>query len=154
MDFTYISIDVETDGPSVVENSLLSLGAVVAGRQSSGEYSSGVELEQGIQVDFAPVTEHWDPAALEATGIDRRWHEAEGVDPEAGMKVVEAWIERVSEDTVPVMVGYAVAFDWMFVTAYMHRYRGGPRFITRGTWTSSPCSWAAPPSSTGTRREQ
>jgi DNA polymerase III epsilon subunit-like protein len=112
---TWISVDVETSGPSPHTGSLLSVGACLL-----GDPAQGIELllrpEPGMP---------WLDEAAAIHGLDRAELERDGMDPEAAMTALEAWIhEVVPAGSRPVMVALNAAFDWMFVADAFWRYLG------------------------------
>ncbi len=109
---TYISVDIEAAGPVPGEYSMLSLGACVVDAN-----------EQSFYVELKPINWNYDPEALEISGLDMESLMQTGAEPAEAMALFEAWIKRVTPaGSAPVFVGYPVAFDWMFVAYYFHRY--------------------------------
>jgi len=65
--------------------------------------------------------------------LDRR-----GTPATAAMAAFARWIDDVTPPgSRPVFVGYPVAFDWMFVAYYFHRFRGHNPFGVAGLDLSS-----------------
>ncbi len=108
----FISVDIEASGPIPGEYSMLSLGACVVG-----------EAEQSFYVELKPITRTSDPEALAVAGFDLDDLEQRGVDPARAMAQFEDWLMRVTpRGRPPVFVAYPLAFDWMFVAYYFHRF--------------------------------
>jgi hypothetical protein len=62
------------------------------------------------------------------TGLDRAQLAAEGADPGEAMADAAAWVTDQAGDARPVMVGYPIVFDWMFMHWYFVRYVGRSPF--------------------------
>ena len=110
---TWISVDVETSGPTPGTGSLLAIGACLVDRP-----------EEGIELLVRP-----DPAlpwSDEAEAVHRLWRERlarEGLEPGEAMERLAAWLERVvPAGARPVFVGFNAPFDWMFVAEYSWRH--------------------------------
>ena len=114
---TWISIDVETSGPTPGVASLLSIGACVVG-----------QADQAFYVELRPVPGMGWTAEAEAIHALTRDHLAEhGLDPaEAMRRFAEwiAWLPSVAAGARPVFVGFNAPFDWMFVADYFWRFHG------------------------------
>ncbi len=114
---TWISIDVETSGPTPGVASLLSIGACVVGRPDESFY-----------VELRPVPGMGWTAEAEAIHALTRDHLAEhGLEPAEAMGRFAEWIAalpQVVRGGRPVFVGFNAAFDWMFVADYFWRFHG------------------------------
>ncbi len=111
---TYISVDVETAGPTPSAFSMLSIGACLV---ESDDVNFYVELKP----DKAAVVD----SAMAIGGLSMSALEANGQEPAAAMAQFEQWINSVvHEGNVPVFVGFNAVFDWMFVDDYFQRYLG------------------------------
>jgi DNA polymerase III epsilon subunit-like protein len=112
---TWISVDVETSGPTPHTGSLLSVGACLLSNP-----------DQGIELLLRPEAGMpWREDAAAIHGLDRAELEREGLDPEAAMAALEAWIhEVVPAGSRPVMVALNAPFDWMFVADAFWRHLG------------------------------
>jgi len=112
---TWISVDVETSGPSPSTGSLLSIGACL------------VEDErQGIEVLLRPDPSlPWSEDAQRIHGLDRATLERDGLAPDEALARLEAWVHSVApEGSRPVFVGLNAPFDWMFVADAFWRHLG------------------------------
>lgn len=118
---TFVSVDIEADGPIPGEYSMISMGAVVVGSPEASFYR-----------ELRPITERFVPEALQVTGLDREKLLREGVAPEAAMGDFASWLAGVSPGRRPVFVGFNATFDWMFVNYYFHRYAGKNPFGISG----------------------
>lgn len=109
---TLISVDIEASGPIPGEYSMLSLGACVVGNALENFY-----------VELKPITRNYDAEALAVAHLDLDELEQHGVDPAIAMHNFDQWIAHVTPpDHLPVFVAYPLAFDWMFVAYYFHRF--------------------------------
>jgi DNA polymerase III epsilon subunit-like protein len=109
----YISVDVETSGPSPSRYSLLAIGACVA-----------YEPTKTFSVELQPVTDAFLPAALEVSGLNLDHLRAHGLPPGHAMGAFAAWVADVAPAGRPVFVGLNAPFDWMFVADYFDRFLG------------------------------
>ena len=111
---TYISVDVETAGPSPSQYSLLAIGAC-----------SVFFPDQNFYIELKPVNLLFRPEALESCGLSLEKLAVEGVDPAEAMRRFETWLqEALPAGQRPVFVGFNAPFDWMFVNDYFHRFLG------------------------------
>lgn len=114
---TYLSLDIESDGPCPGLNSMLSLGAAafVDGKCSS---TFSVNLDQLAEGTSDPATMAWWATKPEA------WREcrAKTVHPHEAMRRFYAWIKGLPGR--PIAVAYPVGFDFTFVKWYCHRFLG------------------------------
>jgi DNA polymerase III epsilon subunit-like protein len=112
---TWISLDVETSGPTPHTGSLLSIGACLV-----------ADPDRGIELLLRPETDA--PWSMEAEAIhrlDRATLEREGWPPAEAMAELERWIAEVTpEGSRPVMVALNAPFDWMFVADAFWRHLG------------------------------
>jgi hypothetical protein len=124
----YISVDVEADGPIPGPYSMISFGAAVAGRQDAGGFTAADPEEHTFYRERRPVSEEFDAQALAVSGLDRDRLCREGADPATAMAEFTAWVGEVSAGAQPVVCGYPVAFDWMFLYWYLLRFTGASPF--------------------------
>jgi DNA polymerase III epsilon subunit-like protein len=111
---TYISVDVETAGPTPYEYSMISIGACLVDDPESGFY-----------VELKPTTDNVVESALAVSGLSMETLSEEGLTPEDAMRQFEDWIELVTPaGNAPIMVAFNAVFDWMFVDTYFHRFLG------------------------------
>lgn len=112
---TYISVDVETDGPVPGRNSMLSLGAAAFNRK--GELLDKILINfedlEGAEKDFATM-QFWaeNPEAYEATKTNRMF-------PIRGMTEFSRWLRGFEN---PVFVFMPAKFDGLFVYWYMQTF--------------------------------
>lgn len=109
---TLISVDIEASGPIPGEYSMLSLGACVVGNALENFY-----------VELKPITRNFEVQALAVAKFNLDELAQRGVEPASAMEAFEKWIARVTPPGhLPVFVAYPLAFDWMFVAYYFHRF--------------------------------
>jgi DNA polymerase III epsilon subunit-like protein len=103
---TWVSVDVETSGPTPARGSLLAIGACLVERPAEG-------IELLLRPDPALP---WSDAAEAIHGLSRERLAAEGLPPAEAMAQLAAWLQRaVPSGSRPVFVGFNAPFDWMFV---------------------------------------
>ena len=112
---TWISIDVETSGPTPAAGSLLALGACLVERPEEG-------IELLLRPDPAAL---WDEAAAAIHGLDRATLLRDGLAPPEAAAAFDDWLARVvPAGSRPIFVGLNAAFDWMFVSDLLWRHLG------------------------------
>ena len=117
--YAYFSVDIEAAGPAP-PYSMLSIGAVYTGTPPAEFYS-----------ELKPISEEFDPKALEANGFDLSKLKVTGQEPEAAMRSFSEWVKEISYGKRPVFVSYGT-FDWMFVQFYLSKYTGEILFGPNG----------------------
>ena len=112
---TWISVDVETSGPTPHTGSLLSVGACLVD-----------DPERGIELLLRPEPGlPWDGAAEAIHRLDRATLERDGLEPAEAMVLLERWIAQVvPAGSRPVFVALNAPFDWMFVADAFWRHLG------------------------------
>lgn len=112
---TWISVDVETSGPTPSTGSLLAIGACVVDRP-----------EEAIELLLRPdASLPWGEAAAAVHGLHRAQLEQDGREPAEAMAAFDAWIASVvPADSAPVFVALNAPFDWMFVADAFARHLG------------------------------
>ena len=110
----FVSVDVETAGPSPDEYSLLSIGAVFVHDPAKQFY-----------VELQPVSVAYTSEAREISGLDLEKLGATGLPPKEAMQQFADWVAaNVSSGETPVFVAFNAPFDWMFVAFYFNRQLG------------------------------
>jgi len=114
-DETWISVDVETSGPTPSTGSLLSIGACLVERPS-----------EGVELLLRPDPSlPWSDEAEAVHGLSRATLERDGQDPRDAMLALEAWIGSVvPTGSRPVLVALNAPFDWMFIADAAWRHLG------------------------------
>ena len=120
---TWVSVDVETSGPTPALGSLIAIGACLVDRP-----------EEGIELLLRPDPAlPWSDAAEAIHGLSRERVAAEGLPQGEAMVLLAAWLHRaVPSGSRPVFVGFNAPFDWMFVADAFWRHLGGNPFGISG----------------------
>lgn len=133
----FISVDVETSGPIPGEYSLLSIGAC-----------SVFEPETVFTCTLKPITDAFDPKALEVTGLSLQELKETGLEPRKAMQQFSEWLQKIAKgDETIVFIGFNAPFDWSFVNYYFHRFMGENPFgftaldIKALYMGTTGCSW-------------
>jgi len=114
MPATFISVDIETSGPSPSRHSLLAIGAC-----------SVDDPDRTFYVELQPDGAETDPEAVAISGLSMERLAAEGAEPREAMVRFAEWVESgAGPDCAPLLVALNAPFDWMFVADYFHRYVG------------------------------
>jgi hypothetical protein len=121
----YISADVETDGPIPGPFSLLSFGLAAVGRYDGAHFERWPPREQTFYRELRPISDEFQPEALEVNGLDRERLRQDGRDPSEAMAQAATWVHHISAGHRPVLVAYPVAFDWAFLYWYFERFAPG-----------------------------
>ena len=116
----YVSVDIEASGPIPGEYSMLSIGACLVANPTVGFYA-----------ELRPLTDAFVPEAMAACHLDLAELAETGLRPEEAMATFAEWLAEKAGDK-PVFVGYPVAFDWLFVAWYFHRFLGRNPFGVGG----------------------
>jgi DNA polymerase III epsilon subunit-like protein len=110
----YISVDIETAGPSPSQYSLLSIGACLV-----------CDPKRTFYVELQPVNDKFLPSALSISGLSMEELTEQGLAPGEAMARFEVWAEeQVPEGQRPIFVAFNAPFDWMFVNDYFQRFIG------------------------------
>lgn len=109
----FVSVDVETAGPTPGGYALLSIGACLVD-----------EPERGFYVELKPDRDDVLPRALAVSGLDFDELKASATEPAEAMREFAQWVRDVVPPQThrPVFVGFNAVFDWMFVEEYFVRY--------------------------------
>lgn len=123
----YISADVETDGPVPGPYSMLSFGLAVVGVWDGQHFERAYRDQRPVFYrELRPISDQFDPEALEVNRLDRDQLFGAGEDPAAAMNAASEWVSHISEGRRPVLVAYPVAFDWSFLYWYFAQFADGP----------------------------
>jgi hypothetical protein len=118
----YISADVEADGPIPGQYSMLAFGLCVAGRFNGSRFERADPTRRTFYRELAPISEDFVPDALEIAGLDRDRLRVDGAQPAEAMAEARDWVIAESRDHRPVLVGFPVVYDWMFLYWYFERF--------------------------------
>ena len=126
----YISADIEADGPIPGPYSMLSFGLAVAGRYDGERFTAADPSEATFYAELRPIGDRYDPDALAVSGLDRDALARDGRDPSEAMDKAVAWVGEQAGDDRPVLVGFPLIYDWMFLYWYFERFaRNGSPFL-------------------------
>ncbi|GAA1015257.1 hypothetical protein Aple_102550 [Acrocarpospora pleiomorpha] len=121
---TYISVDIEADGPIPGPYSMVSFGMAVAGRMTGREFERLDPSASTFYAELRPISDDFVPDAMAVCGLDRDLLVREGRDPEEAMKSAAAWLTETCGKSTPVMVAYPLSFDWMWIYWYFMKFAG------------------------------
>jgi hypothetical protein len=124
----YISADIEADGPIPGTYSMLAFGLAVAGQFDGSVFSAADPTADTFYRELRPISEQFDAKALEVSRLARDRLVGEGTDPAEAMREAAAWVTAQAGSARPVLVGYPVVFDWMFLHWYFVRFNGKSPF--------------------------
>jgi hypothetical protein len=124
----YISVDVEADGPIPGPYSMISFGAAVAGTRTEQGFTAADPTAATFYRELRPISDDFDPAALEVSGLDRAALVRDGADPAVAMAEFSSWVVETAGASRPVVVGYPACYDWMFLYWYLLRFTGDSPF--------------------------
>ncbi len=112
---TWISVDVETSGPTPATGSLLAIGACLVQCP-----------EEAIELLLRPDPElPWDTDAEAIHGLGRDDLLRDGLAPAVALATFEVWLGRVVPPGArPIFVALNAPFDWMFVADAAWRHLG------------------------------
>ena len=124
----YISADIESDGPIPGRYSMLSFGLAVAATFDGATFVPDDPAAATFTRELRPIAREFVPAALAVSGLDRDRLAREGADPAEAMAQAADWVRGQADGARPVMVGYPVVFDWMFLHWYFVCFCGSSPF--------------------------
>jgi hypothetical protein len=101
---------------------MLALGLCVAGRLENRIYEPADPEVQTLYSELVPISDRFDPAAIEVAQLDRESLRRDGEKPAAAMARAAKWITAVSGKARPVICAYPAAFDWPFLYWYLESY--------------------------------
>lgn len=118
----YFSVDVESDGPIPGQYSMLAVGLAVAGTFDGQEFRTPDRHPPTFYRELRPISECFEPEAVAVTGIDREELLVVGTPAEQAMAHAKEWVEELAGARNPVLVGFPLVFDWMFLYWYFVRF--------------------------------
>jgi DNA polymerase III epsilon subunit-like protein len=110
----YISVDVETAGPTPETYSMLSIGACTV-----------FEPQSTFYVELQPVNENKILEALMVAGLNWDHLKENGIPPRKAMAQFAQWVDEIAtEESPPIFLAFNAPFDWLFVNEYFYRFLG------------------------------
>jgi hypothetical protein len=123
----YISADIESDGPIPGRYSMLSFGLAVAATFDGETFAPRDPATATFARELQPIAA---VRASGARGVRARSRPARPRGIRAARAMAEAtdWVHAQAAGARPVMVGYPIVFDWMFLHWYFVRFSGASPF--------------------------
>lgn len=118
----YFSADVETDGPIPGPYSILSFGIVFAGTFDGTDFIRPRSFSEKFYCELRPISERFQPEALQVNGMDRERLKRHGDNPKDAMNEAGRWIRAVAGSGNPVLVAYPASFDWTWLYWYFTEF--------------------------------
>ena len=118
----YFSADVETDGPIPGPYSMLSFALVYAGTFDGRHFQRPRDYRCSFYRELRPISNNFQPEALQVNGLDREKLCHHGISPEVAMSEACDWVRRVASPGQPVLVAYPLSFDWSWLYWYFVRF--------------------------------
>lgn len=124
MQETYVSTDIESDGPIPGPNSMLSFGSVAFDESGKelGSFTRNLDLLDGATPNLDTMAWWGRPEQQAAWKACRTNPE----NPEKAMKDYVAWVKTLPGK--PVFVAYPAGFDFLYMYWYMMRFAGESPF--------------------------
>jgi len=109
----FVSVDVETAGPTPGDYAMISIGACLVDDPARGFY-----------VELKPDRDAVIDSALAVSGLSMEELAAHGTEAGQAMREFAQWVRDVVPSSThrAVFVGFNAVFDWMFVNEYFVRY--------------------------------
>jgi hypothetical protein len=101
---------------------MLSFGLCVAGRFDGERFEAADPTVDTFYAELRPISDEFVPEALGVSGLDRERLRTAGDTPEEAMDRAAAWVAAVAGDHRPVLVGYPLVYDWLFLYWYFERF--------------------------------
>jgi hypothetical protein len=118
----YFSADVETDGPIPGPFSILSFALVYAGSFDGRCFKRPANYAHALYKELRPISENFEPEALQVNGLNRARLRIEGESPEMAMTEACRWVNAIAGEAQPVLVAYPLSFDWSWLYWYFIRF--------------------------------
>lgn len=122
MEEAWISVDVETSGPTPGTASMIAIGACLVDRPEI-QFVTTIQPIPGLQ---------WSEEAERIHGLSRDRLATDGATPAEAMRSFVDWVDTVAAGRRPVFVGFNATFDWMFAADYLWRFVGRNPFGISG----------------------
>jgi len=118
----YFSADVETDGPIPGPYSILSFAIVFAGYFDGKRFQRPENYNRTFYKELKPISDSFQPEALQVNGLDRQRLLYEGCSPAEAMSEAFQWTMQCAGAAKPVLVAYPLCFDWTWLYWYFIRF--------------------------------
>lgn len=118
----YFSVDIETDGPIPVDNSMLSFGVAAFDKNGDLQSTFYANLKTLPGATSDKNTMEWWAKNKEAYDVTRK----DTQEPLEAMQNFVTWVENFN--CKPVFVGYPAGFDFLFMYYYMMHFVGRSPF--------------------------
>jgi len=109
---TWISVDVESDGPIPGDYSMVCFGAVIVEKG----------LERSFYGQLRPISDRYLPDDLSISGFTRE-ETLQFAEPKETMSQFKAWLEREVKGR-PLFISDNNGYDWQFINWYFHHFIG------------------------------
>lgn len=126
----FIATDVEADGPIPGPYSMLSFGMAVVGHP-----------EHRFYTEVCPISDEFEPAALEVSGLDRDRLLQEAPSPQEAMQSAFDWVNGLRKIGRPVFLAAPAVWDGMFIHWYFMRFLGKSPFGQTGSGVDLRSYW-------------
>lgn len=113
---SYFVVDVEADGEYPPDYSMVCFGVVRVDEEMATTYYGAVK----------PISPLFKPDALAVSGFNRKAHEL-FEEPSIVMPDFAEWLVENSAGK-PTFISDNLAFDWLWMHYYLHKYAGGNPF--------------------------
>src|SRR5262249_9548605 len=110
------------DGPIPGPFSMLSFALVYAGSFDGKHFRRPKNYDTSLYKEIRPISDNFQPEALQINGLDRNRLCREGELPEKAMSEASAWVNAVAGAAQPVLVAYPLSFDWSWLYWYFIRF--------------------------------
>lgn len=109
---------------------MLAFGLAVAATFDGKDFRPRDPSKQTFYRELKPISDEFDEPALSAARLDRDKLSRDGANPESAMREALEWVnaQALNVNAKPVLVGYPVIFDWMFLCWYFVRFAGESPF--------------------------
>ncbi|MGH9525587.1 MAG: hypothetical protein ACRD2F_02855 [Terriglobales bacterium] len=101
---------------------MLSFALVFAGTFDGERFAAPSRYERAFYRELKPISDHFQPEALQVNGLDRDRLLAVGIDPAAAMTEAAEWVIQRAKRSRPVLVAYPLSFDWSWLYWYFVRF--------------------------------
>ncbi|WP_197538799.1 3'-5' exoribonuclease domain-containing protein [Leisingera methylohalidivorans] len=107
---------------------MLSFALVYAGNFDGHKFVRPAQYTRTFYRELSPISEDFEPEALEVNGLDRERLISTGSNPVDAMLEAYNWVRSQSQDGNPVFVAYPLSFDWSWMYWYFLKFcpKGSP----------------------------